>query len=253
MKIHLYTLCWNESKVVPFVADYWKRAGIDKVTVFNNGSSDSSVELLSQYPFVEVVPGLDTDCVDDRGYLKIKDNCWKGSDADWVIVCDFDEAPFAPNGNLKDVLARYDAQGVNLIKARCYEVVRKEFPDYEDGKLLHELEGSYLGDPHPSMHKMLCFKPSAVTDVNYGLGAHSCRPAGRFLRLASMTEDYVTIHCKHLGWEYVVDRAKTLDSRLPEEYRAKGWAFHYAKYVRDYEGEYKERMRNAVEGKNKWR
>ena len=253
MRIHLYTLMWNESKVVPFIADYWKNAGIDKVTVFNNGSTDSSVELLSKYPFVEVVQGLDTDCVDDRGYLTIKDNCWKGSDADWVIVCDFDEVPFTPYGTLKEVLARYDAQGFNLIQARCYEVVRKEFPEYDETKLLHQLDGSWLGDPHPSMHKMLCFNPSNVYEVNYTIGAHGCRPIGTNLKVATMTEDYVTIHCKHLGWDYVIDRAKTLDSRLTEEHRQKHWAFHYAEYVKDYKKEYDERMRNAVEGKNKWR
>ena len=24
MKIDLYTLCWNEMKIIPFVIDYWK-------------------------------------------------------------------------------------------------------------------------------------------------------------------------------------------------------------------------------------
>ena len=54
MKIAGVTLCFNESNMVKYVMPYWERIGIDKLIVYDNMSTDNTVELLSKYPFVEV-------------------------------------------------------------------------------------------------------------------------------------------------------------------------------------------------------
>ena len=54
MKIAGVTLCFNESNMVKYVMPYWERIGIDKLIVYDNMSTDDTVKLLQQYPFVEV-------------------------------------------------------------------------------------------------------------------------------------------------------------------------------------------------------
>lgn len=55
MKVDLYTLCWNEIKIIPFVIDYWKniKEQVDEfhVYIYDNGSDDGSVEELRKYGY----------------------------------------------------------------------------------------------------------------------------------------------------------------------------------------------------------
>ena len=45
MRIEVFTFCWNEMTVLPFAVDYWRRYA-DHVTVFDNGSTDGSIEFM---------------------------------------------------------------------------------------------------------------------------------------------------------------------------------------------------------------
>ena len=53
-KIALITLCYNESKIMPFVIDYWKQF-VTHANVFDNGSTDNSREILSKYDCITVI------------------------------------------------------------------------------------------------------------------------------------------------------------------------------------------------------
>ena len=48
MRIEAFTFCWNEMTVLPFAVDYWRRYA-DHVTVFDNGSTDGSIEFMQQH------------------------------------------------------------------------------------------------------------------------------------------------------------------------------------------------------------
>jgi hypothetical protein len=48
------TCTYNEAEMVPYVMPYVERMGYDKFIVLDNESTDNTVELLKQYPFVEV-------------------------------------------------------------------------------------------------------------------------------------------------------------------------------------------------------
>ena len=45
-RIHVYVVCWNEMDILPFCVDYWKRYA-EKVVVYDNGSTDGSLEFMS--------------------------------------------------------------------------------------------------------------------------------------------------------------------------------------------------------------
>ena len=93
-KIALITLCYNESKIMPFVIDYWKQF-VTHAYVFDNGSTDSSREILSKYDWITVIDysHLTGNKLDDIMNANIKNNFWKTikDNYDWIVVCDFDE------------------------------------------------------------------------------------------------------------------------------------------------------------------
>ena len=53
MNIDVYTLCWNEMAILPFVIEAWKRFA-RHVYVFDNGSTDGSIEFLKRYDWITV-------------------------------------------------------------------------------------------------------------------------------------------------------------------------------------------------------
>ena len=54
MKIHLYSVCYNEEIILPYYLNHYSKF-VDKITVYDNFSTDSSVEILKQNN-VEVIP-----------------------------------------------------------------------------------------------------------------------------------------------------------------------------------------------------
>lgn len=54
MKLYGVTTTYNNENYVPFVMKYAEEFGYDKLIVYDNGSTDRTVEMLKKYPFVEV-------------------------------------------------------------------------------------------------------------------------------------------------------------------------------------------------------
>jgi len=54
IKILGVTFTYNNEDKIPYVMPYYERMGIDKLVVYDNGSTDRTVEMLSNYPFVEI-------------------------------------------------------------------------------------------------------------------------------------------------------------------------------------------------------
>ena len=95
LKIELYTVGWNEEFQLPFAIEYWKRFISDetdfKVIYYDNMSTDKSLEILSQYDWIEVRQFDSKNEMNEDFQTIIRNNCWKGSDADWVMMVDVDE------------------------------------------------------------------------------------------------------------------------------------------------------------------
>lgn len=95
-KLYAYVVCWNEIDIAPFVVDYWKQYA-EKVIVYDNGSTDGTIEYLKNYQWIEI-RHFETTGLDDTANMNIKNNCWKESKniADFVVVSDFDECLYSP-------------------------------------------------------------------------------------------------------------------------------------------------------------
>ena len=118
MTIHLYTLCWNEMDILPFVVDYWKRF-VTHAYVYDNGSTDGSVEYLKQFDWI-TVEHYESDGMDDSKLRDIKNTKWKQSkgNADWVVVCDMDEIVYSKD--LGKVLEKASSNGYTAIDCDWY-------------------------------------------------------------------------------------------------------------------------------------
>ena len=78
MKIEVFTICWNEMAILPFAVDYWRRFA-SRVTVYDNGSTDGSVEWLKQNAsdLVTVVPFDTGGHKNNTIHCNMKNDYWK--------------------------------------------------------------------------------------------------------------------------------------------------------------------------------
>ena len=230
--IDIYVLCWNEIQLAPFVVDYWKKVA-RHVYIFDNGSTDGSIEYFKKYSWISV-NHFESDGFNDIIHKEIKNKCWKGSDADWVCVSDFDEVLYSEH--FFDDVKWLDENGYTIVEPNWINCFSKtNIPQYEDDKLLHNLiDGGVIGGS-----KKIFFKPSEIVDMNYGPGAHYCSPIGN----VKIVNKLNVIHFKNLGYDYILNRNHMYRNRLSETNKKYGFGIHYTfsdeKYISDMENDYK--------------
>ena len=216
MKIDIYTLCKNEVKLAPFFIDYWNSLGDDiNVYIYDGLSSDGCRELFAKYDNIHVID-FEPDALDDGAHTKLKNNCWKSSKADFVVVCDFDEAiaPLNP-GTLHNELQYMKEHGYSILLPCSFSIISDKFPKYKKGKYLHEL-AKYGFNDCGWFAKAILFDPSKITEINYVDGGHCIRPTGDVKYWVST--NLFMIHAKYVGFDYYKER---IDNRVIAEYGKK--------------------------------
>lgn len=181
MKIAGVTLCFNESKMVKYVMPYWERIGIDKLIVYDNMSTDDTVKLLQQYPFVEVRTFDTNGKFDDFENARLKsETCLelKNAGYDWIYAGDFDEVLYSFNSNFREELQKIEDLGGNVYIRDMIQPFSPEPFEFDKSKLIHE-QCSHFVTWHDYTHrwggsKTLLHKASDVDKISYATGAHSC-------------------------------------------------------------------------------
>ena len=147
------TCTYNEAEMVPYVMPYVERMGYDKFIVYDNESTDNTVELLKQYPFVEVrTYSTNGTFSDDIRTVKIYETLkeyHKLSCDDEKIICfvnvDFDEVLFLTSPHTLPfkpwLKARYSIKGDNIFSDTMLNILPpiKNIPNdyYKDDKYVH--------------------------------------------------------------------------------------------------------------------
>ncbi|GGF79293.1 hypothetical protein GCM10010912_25420 [Paenibacillus albidus] len=220
MIIHLYALCWNEAKMLPFFFKHYDNI-VDQYYIFDNDSTDHSVSMLRAHPKVN----LNRFVIEGNSLVRSAqekfNQFWKESreKADWIIVCDVDEHFYHPN--LRIYLQECTSKGITLVVPNGYEMVSDFFPDSHQS--LHETIRN--GVRSPTYDKPQIFNPTEIQEINFSPGRHTASPVGNVIKPSH--SEVLLLHYKYLGFDYVNSRFSALQQGLREGDIDNRWGFHY--------------------------
>lgn len=223
MKIDLYTLCWNDAHMLGFFFRHYDRF-VQRYIVYDDGSTDLSLEILHANPKVEVrsvALNGNRDSFVLSG-MQVLESCWKESRgvADWVICTDVDEHLYHPY-----LLAYLDAcknTGVTMIPALGYQMLSETFPR-SDQLLCQNLT---TGAPWVQMNKVGIFSPDAIAETNFSLGRHTASPTGNVV--APDRDELLLLHYKYLDFERTLLRHEECARRLQKTDMDNGWCYRWS-------------------------
>jgi len=206
------------------------------VIILESNSTDRTVDIARSMGG-EVWTYNVSDEINDRWFMDLKNNCWKDSKADWIIIADADEFVYHPT------FERYlKATYYSIIRPRFFNMYSKQFPTTQ-GQIYDEIRiGVEQTSPKP---KMNIFKPSHVKEMNYYPGCHEAFPTGRI----RIIEDspIKTLHYRNLGIDFVVERNLRARKRNSDLNKQNGWGVHVDWSVEEWKQIFEEGLRNAIE------
>jgi hypothetical protein len=211
LTVHLYTVCWDEADMLGFFFRHYD-SWVDRYVVYDDGSTDGSLEVLRAHPKVEVrrfervVPGSFV-----QSHTAMQDQVWKESrgQADWVVITAIDEHLLAPGRpDMRAWLAELKAAEVALIPAIGFDMICETFPDPAEG---HLAELVRAGRPTAKFNKLSLFDPNLVAETRYTPGRHRADPLGR-LNYPDKDE-LVLLHFNRIGFERVYRRRSEQSAR----------------------------------------
>jgi len=210
MKIEVFAICYNEEVRLPyFIRHYSKFADIH---IIDNYSTDKSMDICKGK--TELTKFNTKGKLRDDVFIAIKNNCWKDSKADWVIVCDIDE--FVYHTNIVDVLKNTKS---TIFQPKLFNMFSEQLPT-GDGQIYDEIK---YGTEDPR-RKMLVFRPDQIKEINYSPGCHIARPTGN---VVINKQDLITLHFQFLSREFTIQRYAEFASRLSDINKKNNWSFHY--------------------------
>lgn len=188
----LYGICtvFNEAYIAKTVMKYAELLGYDRFIAYNNGSTDETVNLISQYPFIEV-RDFDTNGVfDDTKRLnliyntifELRDYHRKtyGNELAWVYIGDFDEVVFYnmadTASSLKGYIENMTFCGYNVCSETIVNLLVPKDSEAElNNSLPHDIEKARISYQTPfAWEKPTLFRLDNLNDICLTLGWHFC-------------------------------------------------------------------------------
>lgn len=118
---------------------------------------------------------------------RLKNTCWRGTDADWVACVDADELLWA-SGGLNEILSVYEKRGAVVIKPHGFEMFADEMPQDGCGQITAAIRE---GAPDDQWYaKPILFSPRRLRESGFGIGAHESRPVLRDGRAFFVGRDF---------------------------------------------------------------
>jgi len=221
MKIHVYVICKNEELIIPHLLNYYSEF-CQKITFYDNESTDNTIDIIKRFDGceTEIIPFFTNGEIRDDIYIRIKNNCWKETDSDFVIIIDADE--FIYHDKLTDFLTN---NIFDVYYPTGYNMISNYFPeDYT--KLI--TEQVCLGEYCKNYSKSVIFNPKTIKDINYGIGAHVSDPIGHGSDIKIYTgNDLKLLHFKNLGFDYRYNKNSTYGQSLSSYNQTNRFGWHY--------------------------
>jgi hypothetical protein len=219
LTIHLYALCWNEVRMLPYFFRHYDPV-VDQYFIADHDSTDGSLAALRRHPRVAVSrfrsgPSFVVSATEHYN------RCWKQSRhvADWVFVVNIDEHLY--HRRLRGYLRSCSKRGISVVRPEGYNMVAGGFPASEKPlwKTIRYGSRSTLWD------KPQFFDPDRIDEINFHLGRHAAAPAGDVVYPPSA--EARLLHYKYLGAEYMIRRHAEIRTVFPQQDLDRGWGYQY--------------------------
>lgn len=251
LKIEWYVCTYNEEFQLPFAIDYWKRLITDKsdlkVFVYDNQSTDKTVEILKQYPWIEVKEFTSNNEMNENLLTYIRNNCWKSSKADWVMMTDLDEVFYAKD--IVSELIRMKEEGVAVVACKWLGLIDDKIPKH-DGRLLHNIMGNGYKqhinhrEGQGDWGKLQLFDPKKVTAMNYSPGMHISYPDAPI----TFNDNIFQFHFdKGYSAEYKIKKRRELWKRLNSVQKQMGYCYQYNFSNEQIRKEHQDCLNNSID------
>lgn len=207
MKITLYFINWNDAFYLPFIKRHYSQF-CNRIVMYDNYSTDGSVDLALQYGF-EVQTFGKQGVLDDEIYRSLKNNIWKEErgKADFVIVCDADEfiVPVHLHKGSNPVVWGYNMISDNLPVNSIFEI--------------------NTGAPSESYSKQAIFSPE-IDEINFVHGCHKNHMISS-LPVSGLANLY---HFRQIGGvDRLIQRHAEYRPRMSKFNLKHGMGIHYGK------------------------
>lgn len=234
MKIEVHSLLHNEILMLPYFFRHYSQFA--DIIFYESNSTDGSPEFAELLGCKVIKIKENNNLIDERIFTDMKNNCWKDSKADWVIICDTDEFVYHP-----DFIKILETTKYNMFQPQEFLMYSREFPT-TNGQIYDEIKHGRPGIA--SFGKNILFKPKDVIEMNYSHGCHYCQPIGN-IKTAPET-DIKTLHYHFTGIEYRLKKYKYLANRLSAINKEMGWGQHATWAEEKIRNDFEEAMKHLV-------
>jgi glycosyltransferase involved in cell wall biosynthesis len=221
INIELYLLCYNEERMIVHTLNYYSKI-CSKIIIIDNGSIDSSLKLAKKYANIEIRHLKTNDEYVEDLLVESRNNCWKESTADYVIVCDMDE--FLYDENLESKLLTAKNNGVIIPMVIGYNMMSDYFPEDYDRPITKQVQE---GLRDKMFDKNIIFDPKKVKDINYGPGSHQCNPLFYEDRVVDPLIEFKLLHYKYIDKEYICKKHEKYSKRMSTVSKEKRHGYEY--------------------------
>jgi len=214
MRLDTFAICYNEEVLLPHFIRYYKQFG--EVTIYDNQSTDSSPQIIKDLGANLITYDSGNEIRDDI-YLAIKNNCWKKSTANWVIVCDIDEFYYSKKGLLNEL----ESIKESIVKPTGFDMYSNDELLFDDDIFTKINKGVPIGFGKLGG----LFRPDRIKEINYTVGAHNCNPIGDIT--INDNNNVLFLHYKHINLDYVKNKHEQYYNRLSLINKKNNWGYHY--------------------------
>jgi ribosome-associated toxin RatA of RatAB toxin-antitoxin module len=234
MEINIFLLCYNESVLLPNAINHYKKyLPSCKITIYDNESTDNSVEIATNMG-CHVISWSSDNIQNEYIQTHLKDNVWKNIPSGWIIMADMDEFLCIT----EDELNEEKKNGTTILNTRGIEIIgESQTLNLADIDLQQVIK--YVDNEYES--KKLCFLRESIIEMNYTRGAHQCNPTGD---IKYSTNIYFNKHMSYLGLPFIINKMIKRYERT-ELMRSHGMGIHYTNNIEKIINEYNQLLESA--------
>lgn len=224
MRLEAFILCFNESKMIEHTLNYYSKI-CDKITIIDNQSTDDSIAIVrKKFPDV-IIEELNTNGeFREDIQINIRNNIWKQSNADFVIMADMDE--FIVDEDIFSKLNIMKELNIAIPKVKGYNMFSENFPTNYKELIFDQVTNGFRDQ---TFDKNIIFNPKLVKDMNFGPGSHMCKPVYKDGYEVNVNHhiELKLLHFKYLGREYLYKKHSLYANRMSEVNKKHNYGFEY--------------------------